>query len=334
MVVGRVEPVEFDSELKPSGGAPLERASIAVLVPCYNEAMTITDVVASFRAALPSAKIYVYDNNSTDGTAEIARQAGAIVRRELRQGKGNVVRRMFADVEADLYVLVDGDGTYDAAAAPNLIRMLLEDQLDFVNGARLSTSSEAYRRGHRFGNRLLSSLIRLNFGRQFRDILSGYKVLSRRFVKSFPAMSRGFETETELAVHALELRMPCAESETVYKERPEGSVSKLNTYRDGSRILLLILRLVKDERPLQFFGLIGLALVLVAGFLSVPLIVTYLETGLVPRLPTAMLVVGLVVLGVLSFLSGLILDMTTRTRQELKRLFYLAIPSTRGSDDL
>ena len=334
MVVGRVEPVEFDSELKPSSGALLERASIAVLVPCYNEAMTIADVVASFRAALPSAKIYVYDNNSTDGTAEIARQAGAIVRREPRQGKGNVVRRMFADIEADLYVLVDGDGTYDAEAAPMLIGMLLDDQLDFVNGARRSTSVEAYRRGHRFGNRLLSSLVQLNFGRQFRDILSGYKVLSRRFVKSFPAMSRGFETETELAVHALELRMPCAEFETVYKERPEGSVSKLNTYRDGSRILLLILRLVKDERPLQFFGLIGLALVLVAGFLSVPLIVTYLETGLVPRFPTAMLVVGLVVLGVLSFLSGLILDMTTRTRQELKRLFYLAIPSTRGSDDL
>jgi glycosyltransferase involved in cell wall biosynthesis len=330
----RAEPVQFDPELHRKGAALLERVRIAVLVPCYNEATTIADVVASFRAALPSAKVYVYDNNSTDGTGEVAKEAGAIVRREPRQGKGNVVRRMFADIEADVYVLVDGDGTYDAGAARELATKLIENQLDFVNGARLSTAPEAYRRGHRFGNHMLSWLVQLNFGRQFQDILSGYKVLSRRFVKSFPAMSRGFETETELAVHALELRMPCAEYQAVYKERPAGSVSKLHTYRDGSRILLLILRLVKDERPLQFFGLIGLALVLAGVALSVPLITTYLETGLVPRIPTAILVVGLVLLGVLSFLSGLILDMTTRTRQEIKRLFYLAIPSTGDPHDL
>jgi hypothetical protein len=223
-------------------------------------------------------------------------------------------------------VLVDGDGTYDAAAAPALVASLVDDQLDFVNGARVSTSAEAFRTGHKFGNRMLTWLVRLHFGHQFRDMLSGYKVLSRRFVKSFPAMSSGFETETELAVHALELRMPWAECPTMYRERPPGSMSKLRTYRDGTRILLLILRLVKDERPLLFFGLVGLVLALGAVVLSIPLIVTYLETGLVPRFPTAILVVGMLISGMLSFLSGLILDMTTRTRHELKRLFYLSIP--------
>jgi len=302
----------------------------AVLIPCYNEELTIAAVVAAFRTALPQATIYVYDNNSSDRTSEVARQAGAVVRSERRQGKGNVVRRMFADIDADIYVLVDGDDTYDAAAAPRLIRELVDNDLDFVNGARVSTASAAYRRGHRLGNFALTELVRIIFGRQFTDMLSGYKVLSARFVKSFPAMSSGFETETELAVHALELRMPCGEIETAYKERPEGSVSKLSTYRDGWRILKLIGRLVKDERPLQFFGLLGLVIGLSAIVLGAPVVATYLETGLVPRLPTAVLSIGLVILGVLSFFVGLILDMVTRTRQEMKRLVYLSLPRSRA----
>ncbi len=306
---------------------------IAVLVPCYNEATTIYEVVTSFRTALPEAKIFVYDNNSQDGSGGIAKSAGAIVRRELRQGKGHVIRRMFADIDADIFVLVDGDGTYDASAAPLLVSTLIEDQLDFVNGARVSTARGAYRTGHRFGNWLLTSLVQVIFGRQFRDMLSGYKVLSRRFVKSFPAMSRGFETETEFAVHALELRMPSVEVETAYKERPSGSTSKLRTYRDGARILMLIARLVKDERPLQLFGLVAVALALTAMALGVPLVLTFIETGLVPRFPTAILAVGLMVLGMLSFVAGLILDNTTRTRQELKRLFYLSIPPPPRADD-
>lgn len=306
----------------------LDRARIAVLVPCYNEALTIGDVVTSFRAALPDARIYVYDNNSTDGTSEVAAAAGAIVRHETRRGKGNVVRRMFADVEADVFVIVDGDATYEAAKAPEMIQKLLDEDMDFVNGARHSTAAEAYRPGHRFGNWLLTSIVRSIFGRHFTDMLSGYKVLSRRFVKSFPAMSSGFETETEIAVHALELRMPCCEIMTAYSERPEGSVSKLRTYSDGYRILMLILRLVKDERPFQFFGLIGLLAVLAAFVMSIPLVTTYVETGLVPRLPTAVLSVGLVILGMLSFSVGLILQMITRTRQELKRLLYLSVPKS------
>jgi glycosyltransferase involved in cell wall biosynthesis len=302
------------------------RLRVAVLVPCFNEERAVGEVVASFRRALPQATVYVYDNNSSDRTIEVARAAGAVVRREARQGKGHVVRRMFADIDADVFVLVDGDDTYDASAAPVLVAKLLDEQLDFVNAARVSTAVEAYRRGHRFGNWMLTSLVRVIFGRQFGDMLSGYKVLSRRFVKSFPAMAAGFETETELAVHALELRMPWAEVPTAYKERPDGSASKLRTYRDGTRILLLIARLVKDERPLQFFGLLALALVATAVALTIPLAVTYVETGLVPRIPTAILAVGLVLLGMLSFVSGLILDMTTRTRQEMKRLAYLSIP--------
>jgi glycosyltransferase involved in cell wall biosynthesis len=319
--------------LPQQGANPSSEPRIAVLVPCYNEAATVADVVGSLRAALPSATVYVYDNNSRDATADIARAAGAVVRREPRQGKGYVLRRMFADIEADVFVLVDGDGTYDAGAAPALVATLLNNQLDFVNGARVSTAAEAYRTGHRFGNWLLTSLVQVIFGRQFRDMLSGYKVLSRRFVKSFPAMSRGFETETELAVHALELRVPWAEVQTSYKERPEGSTSKLRTVRDGARILFLIARLIKDERPFPFLGLLGLALVIVAVVLSIPLVTTYLETGLVPRIPTALLAVGLVVLGILSALSGLILDMTTRTRHEMKRLFYLSIPRFATGDE-
>jgi hypothetical protein len=237
---------------------------------------------------------------------------------------------MFADIEADVFVLVDGDGTYDAAAVPSLIEKLCVENLDFVNAARVATAEGSYPAGHRFGNWVLSQLVRVIFGPQFSDMLSGYKTLSRRFVKSFPAMSKGFETETELAVHALELRAPCAELRTAYKQRPEGSQSKLRTYRDGVRILTLIARLVKDERPLQFFALISLLLFLIAGVLIFPVLVTFAETGLVPRLPTAVLALGLVILGTLSFLAGLILDMTTRTRQEIKRLLYLS--SSRPND--
>jgi glycosyltransferase involved in cell wall biosynthesis len=301
--------------------------TVAVLVPCYNEEITIGKVVADFRAALPDATIYVYDNNSGDNTIDVAQRAGAVVRKELRQGKGNVVRRMFADIEADVYVLVDGDDTYDASASEMLVKRLVEERLDFINAMRVSTAKDAFRAGHRFGNRLLTGLVRQIFGRQFNDMLSGYKILSRRFVKSFPAMSSGFETETELAVHALELRMPSIEVATVYKERPPGSVSKLRTYSDGAQIMLLIARLVKDERPLHFFGLSGLSLIVVAILLSVPLLVTYLETGLVPRFPTAILSAALVIVGVLSIFAGLILDMTTKTRREMKRLIYLSLPT-------
>jgi hypothetical protein len=301
--------------------------TVAVLVPCYNEEITIAKVVADFRAALPEATIYVYDNNSRDNTIDVAQRAGAVVRKELRQGKGNVVRRMFADIEAEVYVLVDGDDTYDASASEVLVKRLVEERLDFINAMRVSTAKNAYRTGHRFGNRLLTGLVRQIFGRQFNDMLSGYKILSRRFVKSFPAMSSGFETETELAVHALELRMPSTEVATAYKERPPGSVSKLRTYSDGAQIMLLIARLVKDERPLHFFGLSGLSLIVAAILLSVPLLVTYLETGLVPRFPTAILSVALVIVGVLSIFAGLILDMTTKTRREMKRLIYLSLPT-------
>jgi glycosyltransferase involved in cell wall biosynthesis len=323
------------SELRPSFGDHVvgivedRPPKIVILIPCYNEEITIGKVVAEFRAALPSAKIFVYDNNSSDRTSEEAQKAGAVVRKESRQGKGNVVRRMFADIEADVYVLVDGDDTYDAAASTALVSRLVEERLDFINGMRISTAKDAYRAGHRFGNRLLTGLVRQIFGRQFNDMLSGYKILSRRFVKSFPAMSSGFETETELAVHALELRMPCSEVATAYKERPPGSVSKLRTYSDGAQIMMLIARLVKDERPLYFFGLSGLAAIILAVLLSVPLLVTYLETGLVPRIPTAILSVALVIVGVISVFTGLILDMTTKTRREMKRLIYLSLPAIR-----
>jgi hypothetical protein len=313
--------------------------AITVLVPCHNEALTIGQVVEDVRAALPDATIYVYDNASSDGTAEVARAAGAVVRSEPRRGKGNVVRRMFADIEADFYVLLDGDATYDAAAAPRMIARAIGEGLDFVNGARVAVALDAYRRGHRLGNFVLTELVRRIFGRQFTDMLSGYKVLSRRFVKSFPAMSRGFEIETELTVHALELRMPCGEELTAYSERPEGSVSKLSTFRDGARILTLIVTLVKDERPLSFFGLPGLLLMVVGVLLGVPLARTYFDTGLVPRFPTAILIVGLEIVGVLSIFAGLILDVITSMRQEMKRLAYLATPgpqverAARGGED-
>ena len=306
----------------------LQKASrrIAVLVPCYNEAVTIRNVVHGFRRSLPEADIYVFDNNSSDDTVSIARDAGAVVRHVNRQGKGHVVRRMFADIDADCYVIVDGDDTYDASIGAELTAMVLEDGYDFVNVARVAQAVEAYRRGHRLGNVALTELVRMFFGRETTDMLSGYKALSRRFVKSFPAMSHGFETETELTVHALEMRMTMGEMAAPYRERPSGSTSKLRTYQDGLRILLLISRLIKDERPAQFFGFLGLAFVLFGVLLGIPVVLTFFHTGLVPRLPTAVLSVGIVMLGWLSFFTGIILDVVAKTRREVKRLTYLSIP--------
>lgn len=301
--------------------------SVAVLIPCYNEGTAIARVVSDFRRALPHAKIYVYDNNSKDGTVEYARSAGAIVRTETLQGKGNVVRRMFADVEADIYVLVDGDDTYDAALAPKMIEALIDGPLDMVNGARVSNAEKAYRPGHRFGNWLLTSMVAWIFGNRFHDMLSGYRVMSRRYVKSFPALSTGFETETELTVHALELRMPTAEILTPYKERPAGSVSKLSTFKDGFRILWTIIVLVKEERPMQFFTLLAVFLGCMAATLMVPIIMVFLETGLVPRFPTLIFATGLVIVGFLSLTCGLVLDTVTRGRRETKRMRYLNIPA-------
>jgi glycosyltransferase involved in cell wall biosynthesis len=298
---------------------------IAILIPCYNEEVAIPRVVAAFRAALPDAVVHVYDNNSRDRTREVAAAAGAVVRTEALQGKGNVIRRMFADIDADAYVLVDGDDTYDAAAAPEMVRQLLEDRLDMVIGTRISDAVGAYRPGHRLGNRVLTGAVRLVFGKRVTDMLSGYRVFSRRFVKSFPALATGFETETEFTVHALELRLPVGEVPTAYRERPVGSASKLNTWRDGFRILRTIFALVKRERPLPFFGGMALILLLLGLGLAVPVFLEYAETGLVPRLPTALLSTGLVLLSFLSLACGLILDTVTRGRQEAKRMAYLAL---------
>ena len=306
---------------------PAHGLAVAVLVPCHNEEVAIASVVAGFRAALPRATIYVYDNNSRDNTAATARAAGAVVRTEPLQGKGNVVRRMFADIEADIYVLVDGDDTYDPAAAPAMVRLLVENQLDMVTGARVTEIEAAYRPGHRFGNRVLTGIVGWIFGKRVSDMLSGYRVFSRRFVKSFPALAGGFETETEFTVHALELRMPIGELPTAYKERPPGSVSKLRTWQDGLRILRTILVLVKEERPLPFFSLAGAVLLAAGVGLFVPVLLEYLATGLVPRLPTAVLSTGLVLLSFLSFACGLILDTVTHGRREAKRMAYLAIPA-------
>lgn len=314
---------------QPSAGAGTLR--VALLVPCRNEAATVAEVVAAFRRSLPQAQCHVLDNASDDGTAELARQAGAVVHPVPLRGKGNVVRRAFADIEADVYVMVDGDATYDAEAAPRLVRRLLEEGLDMVVGARVDQDPAAYRAGHRFGNRLLTRCVGLLFGNSFQDMLSGYRVFSRRYVKSFPAHAAGFEIETELAVHALQLRMPVAEVPTRYFARPEGSTSKLNTWRDGARILATILRLFKAERPLLFFSIIAAASMLLSLVLAVPLLLTFLETGLVPRLPTAVLCSGLALLAALALACGLILDTVTRGRVEAKRLAYLAIPRTQGT---
>jgi glycosyltransferase involved in cell wall biosynthesis len=297
---------------------------VAVLVPCFNEEAAVATVVADFRKALPSATIYVYDNNSSDRTVAVAREAGAEVRGERRQGKGHVVRRMFADIDADVYVLVDGDATYDAPSAPRMIEKLVNDHLDMVVGLRVDQVQAAYRPGHRTGNRMLTGFLSSVFGQAFKDILSGYRVFSRRFVKSFPVLSDGFEIETELTVHALELAMPAAEIETPYYARPEGSVSKLHTWRDGFRILGTILKLYRSEKPLRFFTVIGLFLALVSIGLAIPVIITYLEQGIVPRLPTAVLSTGLMIVAVLSISSGLVLDTVTRGRREMKLLAYLS----------
>jgi glycosyltransferase involved in cell wall biosynthesis len=299
------------------------RTKVAVILPCYNEEVSIGQTVRDFRAALPAAEIYVYDNNSVDGTVSAARAAGAIVRRESRQGKGHVVRRMFADIEADIYVMADGDATYEASAAPAMIAKLLDENLDMVVGRRRDQVQTAYRPGHRFGNALLTWCLAAMFGRQLSDILSGYRVFSRRFVKTFPSLSSGFEIETEISVHALQLCIPVGEVDTRYDARPEGSSSKLNTYRDGVRILLQMIGLFRQERPALFFGLLGATLAAISIILAVPLVVTYAETGLVPRFPTAILCTGLMILAFLSATSGVILDTVTRGRIEIRRLAYL-----------
>ncbi|MCE3605190.1 glycosyltransferase family 2 protein [Massilia sp. P8910] len=303
--------------------------SIAILVPCYNEELTVAAIVRDFNACLPQAVVYVFDNNSKDATVRLALDAGAVVRNVPLQGKGNVIRRMFADVDADIYIMVDGDNTYDASVAPQLAEKLVDEGLDMVVGTRVSTEQEAYRFGHRFGNRLLTGSVAAVFGNTFTDMLSGYRVFSRRYAKSFAAHSAGFETETELTVHALELRMPVAEVETIYRSRPEGSVSKLNTYRDGVRILWTIIKLFKTEKPLAFFSLAFFAFMLAAVGFALPLLQTYLETGLVPRLPTAILSVALSLFGVISLNCGLILDTVTKGRIEQKRFAYLAISAPR-----
>lgn len=310
-----------------------ERLRIAVLIPCFNEALSIAEVVAGFSTALPGAAVYVYDNDSDDNTAEIADRAGALVRHEPLRGKGNVVRRMFADVDADIYILVDGDGTYDPAAAPAMVNLLLDRRLDMVTGVRVAAGASAYRTGHQFGNALLTGVVRAIFGRGASDMLSGYRAFSRRFVKSFPALAAGFETETEFTVHALELRMSIGDVPTRYRERPPGSVSKLRTYSDGLRILRTILVLVKEERPLQFFFSAAAALLIAGAAFGIPVIGEFLHTGLVPRLPTAVLATGLVLLSCLAATCGLILDSVTHGRRELKRLSYLAIPPPAGGDD-
>ncbi len=300
---------------------------IAVIIPCYNEAATIAAVVRDFRRHLPQADIYVYDNNSTDETSRVAEEAGAIVRLETQQGKGHVVRRMLSDIDADIYVMVDGDDTYDAAAAPRMARMIAEQNLAMVVARRVHGQAEAYRPGHVLGNKLFTGAVERLFGRTFTDILSGYRALSRRFVKSFPLASAGFEVETELSVHALTLKLPVAEIDAEYRMRPEGSVSKLSTYADGFRILYMILRLLRSERPQLFFSVIGCFLMLFSIVLAYPLLITFLETGLVPRFPTAILATGTALSGLLSFCSGLILDTVTQGRREAKQLAYLATPA-------
>ena len=305
---------------------------VAVILPCFNEEQAIVKVIEDFKQSLPDAVIYVFDNNSSDRTAEVSAAAGATVVHVDLPGKGNVIRRMFADIEADIYVMADGDDTYEAAVAQSLIDKLVADSLDMVVGCRVDAGeSENYRRGHRFGNRLLTGSVRRIFGGEFTDMLSGYRIFSRRFVKSFPALARGFEIETELTVHALELRMPCGEVVTKYGSRPEDSESKLSTYRDGFRILKTIIRLYMVERPLQFFSLISFALAALSVILAIPLFQEYLATGLVPRFPTAILSTGLMLSGLLSFVCGLLLDSVTRGRQELRRFTYLSIPGINPS---
>ncbi len=306
-------------------------ARVAVLVPCYNEALTVARVVADFASALPGCTVYVYDNRSSDGTGDLARAAGAVVRREERPGKGGVMRRMFAEIDADVYVVTDGDATYDASRSPEMVERLLRDDLDVVTGVRdHGERDHAYRRGHQWGNRAFNRLLGMLFGERPSDMFSGYRAMSRRFVKSFPAEARGFEIETEITVHALDLRLPTAEIVTPYFERPEGSVSKLSTYGDGLRILGTMARLFRDIRPVQFFGTLALVFAAAGLILGTEVVVEYLQTGLVPRLPTAVLATGLMLLASLSVVCGLILDSVARGRREAKRLAYLAAGADRN----
>lgn len=323
--------IDAPSVLAPSAARTLAGQRIAILLPCYNEAVTVATIIADFNKYLPQATVYVFDNNSRDDTVALARAAGATVRQVPLQGKGEVIRRMFADIEADVYIMVDGDDTYDASVAPDLASRLVDEGLDMVVGTRVTEEQAAYRFGHRFGNQLLTGCVAALFGHTFTDMLSGYRIFSRRYVKSFPAHSAGFETETELTVHALELRMPVTEVATRYKSRPEGSLSKLDTYRDGWRILRMIARLFKTERPLLFFSIGAIACMLLAVLLAIPLVQTYLATGLVPRQPTAILCTALSLFGMILLSCGLVLDTVTKGRIEQKRLAYLAIaaPSIR-----
>lgn len=304
--------------------------NIAVLIPCHNEAITIGNVINAFKKKLPHAKIYVYDNLSSDNTFEIARSHDVIVKKELNKGKGNVVRRMFADIEADIYLLIDGDHTYDVEVAPDLIRQLIDNDLDMVVGARVEgnfkSKYDVYRFGHRLGNTLFSKLVEKLFGKQFKDIFSGYRVFSRRFVKSFPASSRGFDIETELTVHCLELQLPTMEIETQYGARPEGSVSKLNSYKDGFKILIRILLFLKEVKPLLFFGVLFFLLAIISIVLMIPVFIAYLHTGLVLRFPTAIASTGIMLLSFMSLGCGIILDSVCRSRKEIKRFFYLSLP--------
>jgi len=325
--------LDTDPLVRPPAFAVENAIRCAVLIPCFNEEKTIGPMVAAFHVVLPTAEIFVYDNNSTDLTAQRAREAGATVRKSSLQGKGETVRLMFADISADVYILVDGDGTYEAAAAPRLVQALLDDRLDMVSAAREACDAGAYRLGHAFGNRMLTGLVRMAFGRRFRDMLTGYRVFSRRFVKSFPAASSGFEIETELTVHALQMRLPACEYGTVYRSRPEGSESKLSTIRDGLRIFRMIILLLRDERPLQFFGCGALMSFLLSALLITPIFSTYLQTGLVPRLPTLIVAVGFAAIGLLSFACGLILDAVARGRLEQRRFAYLAASSTPVGED-
>lgn len=309
----------------PGGVAKARIPSIAVIIPCFNEAPTIESVINGFRAVLPGARITVFDNNSTDNTAAVARDAGAEVFFEPRRGKGNVVRRMFAEIDADVYLMVDGDGTYDPGAAADLVSLVVNDRVDMAIGTRANVTRDAHRAGHALGNRLFNDIFARMFGQAYADIFSGYRAFSRRFVKSFPALSSGFEIETELSVHASQMRLPVAEIETAYSKRPDGSHSKLRSVRDGLRILHAFVFLLKETRPILFFGMVAAAVSMLAGALALPLLDTYFKTGLVPRQPTAILCMGLMVVASLLAVCGIVLDSLTRARVEHKRILYLAV---------
>ena len=306
------------------------RHRIAVILPCYNEEAAIAEVIHEFRESLPSAEIYVYDNASTDKTVEVAREAGAQVRSEPEKGKGNAVRRAFADVDADIYVMADGDGTYDAASAPKLIEVMRRENLDMVVGTRTHTSETAYRPGHVLGNQVFSGLFRRLFRSSFTDILSGYRVFSRRYVKSFPSAAKGFEIELEMSTHAALLRMPVAEVETDYGARIGGGESKLNTYRDGARILRRMLRFLRLHRPRFVYGLLAIASGLLSVLLMIPIAIEFFQTGLVPRVPTVILSAAIMLVAVILFVVGAILDSQSSYFSETKRLAYLRIPPPGG----